>query len=40
MRVPLLINTVYIYIYRMCTTHGETRGETDFILFISIIIKF
>ena len=27
MRVLRLINIVYIYINRMCTTHGETRGE-------------
>nr|DAW51767.1 MAG TPA: hypothetical protein [Bacteriophage sp.] len=29
MRVLRLINIVYIYINRTCTTHGETHGETN-----------
>ena len=28
MRVLCLINIVFIYINRMCTTHGEMHGET------------
>lgn len=31
MRVLRLINIVYIYINRMYTTHGETRGEIKFL---------
>nr|DAD62191.1 MAG TPA: hypothetical protein [Caudoviricetes sp.] len=40
MRVPLLINIVYIYINRTCTRRGESKGETNWRLFMSILIKF
>nr|DAT85247.1 MAG TPA: hypothetical protein [Caudoviricetes sp.] len=40
MRGVRLINIVYIYIYKVCTRRGESKGETNWRLFMSILIKF